>query len=93
MTGSAENWPEMRHRGSCACGRCRREKMLVDDLSRASLSAALRHAQNRYEDEYEDEFENEMKTSLKTSLMPGRLAGGARQLFPRSTSNGPRPRV
>jgi hypothetical protein len=61
----------MSHGRRCWCRRCQQDRKLVDDLSRASLSAALRHAQNRYEyeDGYEDEFDAwEAGRRSKTSL-------------------------
>jgi hypothetical protein len=45
----SENWPERGHRGGCACGRCQRERRMVERLARESLSTALRHAQDSSE--------------------------------------------
>jgi hypothetical protein len=44
-----ENWPELRRNSSCGCGQSRTGERLVDTIATQSLSAALRHAQERWE--------------------------------------------
>ncbi|MDJ1156813.1 hypothetical protein QNA08_00955 [Chelatococcus sp. SYSU_G07232] len=44
-----EDWPMLHDDDMCRCARCRRQRRSVERLADASLSAALRHAQDRWE--------------------------------------------
>jgi len=52
-TRISEDWPEIRHPGRCPCAECRGGRRALDRIANASLSAALRHAQNRGESDFE----------------------------------------
>jgi hypothetical protein len=65
----AENWPDGISGSGCGCARCR-DVRRVDRLAKASLSAALAHAQNRVEDEA-----FEAATAAGTLTLPGRFEG------------------
>jgi hypothetical protein len=65
-----ENWPMRSHATGCGCDRCAGRDS-VERLANASLSAALRHAQNRFE----DEGSFEAATPAGALTLPGRFSG------------------
>ena len=53
-----ENWPSRTHSHGCGCRSCRDGDRRIDRLASRSLSAALRHAQDRFESDFGYEFRN-----------------------------------
>lgn len=66
-----ENWPSPMGKPDCGCPSCRSDDRLIDRLANRSLSAALRHAQDRME----EDFGFEAATPAGKIELPGRFGG------------------
>jgi hypothetical protein len=73
---ACENWPNPLGARNCGCEACRNEDRLVDRLASRSLSAALRHAQDRFE----SDFGYEAATPAGSITLPGRFGGWKRAI-------------
>jgi hypothetical protein len=68
-----ESWPSSDHRYGCSCARCLREQRLIERRAHASLSTALRHAQNRVETDGVDFAAGPPKPPPAVTIPPIRL--------------------
>jgi hypothetical protein len=66
-----ENWPSQTHTVGCGCRSCRSGDRQIDRLASRSLSAALRHAQDRFE----SDFGYEAATPGGSITLPGIFKG------------------
>src|SRR5580704_5622032 len=71
-----ENWPSKTHAYGCGCRRCRSGNHLIDRLANRSLSAALRHAQDRYE----SDFGYESEPPAGSITLPGTFKGWQKEI-------------